>query len=539
MRKRLLILLAGMLGLGPVLALEAPADWFSEQAAEGRLVGAVIATVDESGMHRRAFGVLHRETQAPVTVETAFEIGSITKVFTNLLLAELVAKGKVRYDTTIGDLLKDVEFANPEVAFITLEELATHHSGLPRIPDDHIPASFADPYADYDEAALRRTLANVRNGQPLTKAYSYSNLGVGLLGHLLGLVDGRGYRSALHAHVLEPLGLAETGFDCPQRGATGHHEGQPVPHWHFQALAGAGALCSTAADLARLIEAYRSESGLLAHDLADDLEIVADARDGLRVTRVWHVAGTDDDPIFWHNGGTGGFGSFLGFKAGGTGHIVLANTSNAGVVTQYGFRLSRAGVPDPVEVHAEDDAQLDAYLGHYALNPSMSLTVTREGDTLHVQATGQPRLTLARSADDRFNLLEVDAQLEFERAADGSVRSVMLHQEGMHLPGNRVDEPIKAKTFEVIDLDPDLLADYVGRYELMPGVIFTVQRDQDRLMVQLTGQPAYPVFPHGADQFHYRVVDAQLTFVRDQSGTVESLILHQHGRDQPAARLDD
>jgi hypothetical protein len=175
------------------------------------------------------------------------------------------------------------------------------------------------------------------------------------------------------------------------------------------------------------------------------------------------------------------------------------------------------------------------YLGNYPLAPSFVMAVTAESDQLSVQATGQPRLALRRLAADHYSIEGVEAEISFERDASGKIAALILHQGGLNqrAPWRAAGEaPAGPKE---VTLPSAQLVDYVGRYRLGPAE-FTVSVDSDRLMVQLTGQATFQVYATALDEFFYKVVDARLSFVRDGSGKVVALILHQGGRDQRAER---
>jgi len=111
----------------------------------------------------------------------------------------------------------------------------------------------------------------------------------------------------------------------------------------------------------------------------------------------------------------------------------------------------------------------------------------------------------------------------------------VLYQNGRDLPAPKIsDEPEKERV--AVKIDPKFYDAYAGKYELAPGAVFTVRRDADHLWVQLTGQSFLEVFPESETDFFYKVVDAQITFVKNDKGEVSNLILHQNG-DQTAKRM--
>lgn len=507
------------------------AAWVSSQDMATSNLAIATMVIDGDETTHFAVGRTAPDAEAPDRA-TQFQIGSISKVFTDLLLAEVVADGKVSYKTTIGELLgADFSPSNPAVAEITLLQLATHTSGLPRLPPNLTPGDPLDPYRGYDAQRLLAGLQQTRAKQPLHDQYAYSNFGVGLLGYLLGRVHGDGYAAALADYVIEPLGLRQTGVSDSANQAQGFRAGEVVPAWTFaDALAGAGALWSTTEDLAQLAQVLLAEAPAeLAHALADDLRIEAQTRDGFAVTRVWHVSYDGEQPVYWHNGGTGGFWSFFGFRPE-SGQAVAILVSGDTNPTDAGLQLlgAQAMPPRPDVI----DAQV---LGQYRFAPQFGIGVFEQNGRLMAQATGQPSFPLLEMEDDWYALHVVDASLKFTRE-DGVVTGVQLAQGGLLQAAAKVADVATSQQRDEVTLAADVLAAFVGDYALSPAVSFSVRQREGGLEVKLTGQPFLPVYAGGEDVFFYKAVDAELHFERDEKGVVNALVLHQGGFEQRAEK---
>jgi CubicO group peptidase (beta-lactamase class C family) len=259
--------------------------------------------------------------------DTLFQIGSVTKAVTGLLLADMAQRDQVLLSDPAAKYLPG---AAPGP--VTLLDLATHTSGLPRLPPGMLRYALlrpGDPYAWYPEAALvraaRRSLATATGGQP----YLYSNYGFGLLGYLLGQAAGEPYPELAERRVCGRLGLRATTFDAtPVQGY--NRRGRPVRPWHMGALPAAGGLHSTAADLARLLAACLTpETTALGPAVRAALAPRPISPRG-EIGLAWHHARRDGDRVIWHNGMTGGFSAMLALNpARGTGAAVLANTGGA------------------------------------------------------------------------------------------------------------------------------------------------------------------------------------------------------------------
>jgi len=179
---------------------------------------------------------------------------------------------------------------------------------------------------------------------------------------------------------------------------------------------------------------------------------------------------------------------------------------------------------------------LESYVGQYELAPGFVLTIRKDGDRLTGQATGQPQVRLTARSEVDFTVTGVDASLTFVKDKDGKVTQLVLHQNGDH-DGTKISSTVP-KERVAVKVSPKIYDAYVGQYELEPGSVITVRRDGDKLRAQLTGQPAFQVFPESETDFFYKVVDAQLTFVKDAKGKVTSLVLHQNG-DKTAKKISD
>lgn len=519
-----------------------------------RSTGIVVGVIDADGRRIVAHGIRAKGDSRPLDGDTLFEIGSITKVFTALLLADMAERGEVALtDPAAKYLPAGVTMPRRGDAKITLEHLATHTSALPRLPDNLAPKDAANPYADYTVAQLHEALSSIQLTRDVGSQYEYSNLGAGLLGHLLARRAGTDYEKLVRTRILDPLKMKSTGITLSramhERLAAGHDEQlTPAANWDLPTLAGAGALRSTANDLLTFLAA---QMGLTKTPLAKAMAATVAARrpttlDGMEIALGWHIATKGGREIIWHNGGTGGYRSFIGYDPKQrVGVVVLSNTSTMAGVDDIGRHLIDPALPllggskDRKQVEV-DPQRLESYVGLYELAPEFILTVTRKDNQLFVQATGQPRFEIYPESERDFFLKAVDAQLTFETDAEGPASAVVLHQNGLDQRARRIEGklPPAPKEHKEIAVDPKLFHGYVGRYQLAPNFIVTVTTEDNRLFVQATGQPRFEVFAEGEKEFFYKVVDAQITFTTDENGRATGLTLHQNGMNMPAKRIE-
>jgi CubicO group peptidase (beta-lactamase class C family) len=416
-------------------------------AAQGAPLCIAVAVVAETT--RIAYACSKDAGPVALDRDTLFEIGSASKAFTGILLADLVATGKVKLDDPLAKYAPEgIVVPKRRGAEITLLDLATQTSGLPRLPPGMRPADPQNPYADLTPAMLWAMLERSEPKEGGDSRYEYSNFGFMLLSDALGRAGGSNYEEVLRERVLAPLGMASTsvrvtGVDA-KRFAQGHDRAyQPVPHWDIvPALAGVGGLRSSIADMARFIEGVlgrreRPPPATFALATAVQRKVTDSSSIGL----AWMTVKPGKHEVVFHNGQTAGFHSFIGVAfANSTGVVVLADS--AADIDDLGFHLLDPTVPMK-KARAEvplDAEKLQEYVGRYELSPKFAIEVTREGARLFTQATNQVRVEVFAEAPDRFFLKAVDAQLVFERGADGKVNGLVLHQLGRTMPGRRLPD---------------------------------------------------------------------------------------------------
>lgn len=285
------------------------------------------------------FGRVSSTNAAPPDAQTLFEIGSLTKVFTAIALARLELDGKVKLTNSLRASLPEKVALAQGLGPVTLLHLATHTSGLPRLPGnlDTSEANLANPYAKYRAEELYEFLASAKPNNPPGRLVDYSNVGFALLGHVLTLKAEQPYEDLVRGTLLEPLGMANTAIRLSDeqraRLTRGHSpKGEEVSGWDFDVFAPTGAFRSSADDMLAFIEANLAAAETpVGRSLtrARQLQKTGEAGD-LPLGWQREVTLQGGLEIYWHNGGTGGYVSFIGFnRAQHIGVLVLANYGDA------------------------------------------------------------------------------------------------------------------------------------------------------------------------------------------------------------------
>jgi serine-type D-Ala-D-Ala carboxypeptidase/endopeptidase len=421
-------------------------DNIKQRVDNGTNPGIVIGVVNGDKTEFYSYGVKSLATKEPVDERSVFEIGSITKTFTGILLADQVIKGKMSLDDPLQKYLPDgITAPSRNGAAIKLVNLTNHTSSLPRMPGNFSPANPANPFADYSEKQMYDFLKSYELPRDIGSQYEYSNYAAGLLGHVLATWQGKTYEALMIEVIANPLGMQDTRTTftptMKKNLAMGHSGLTQVENWDLNTLAGAGGIRSNAIDMLKYV---RANTGNIKSKLYPAMQL---SHKNSRVEGAnpivglgWHTIIADDREIVWHNGGTGGYRSFVGFIKG-TDKGVVVLTNSIASVDDIALHLLNPKSPlkeAPKDV-AVDTETLQSYVGKYELAPGFILTVTRDGNQLKVQATGQDSSPVYPKAKNVFFSKVVDAELTFNQK-DGAVESVVLRQGGRDNVAKRIKE---------------------------------------------------------------------------------------------------
>ncbi|MFD1141159.1 serine hydrolase [Larkinella insperata] len=403
-------------------------------------VGTVVAFLEDGKEEYFVYGLANITDKQPITKKSVFDIGSITKTFTSLLLADLVLKGSMKLDDPVQKFLPDsVKMPAFNGRSITLLDLATHTSGLPRMPSNFKPRNPQNPFADYAAKDLYAFLKTVQLNRP-TGTFEYSNLGVGLLGHLLTLVTGKSYELLLQETILKPLKMKESStFNSSPYLTVGHVDNHPVTHWDMDIFAGAGAIRSNAENMMRYVKA---EMGLLPSPLKEAMTFTQQPRHEMERTEQiglgWLIRTLNQDEIMWHNGATAGYTSFVGFSRKTNKAIIILNNSQQSVdeLGMHFFDPSVKITPTPKAI-AVPVPTLQRYVGVYEIQPGQEFDVKLEGDQLLIKLGQQSYMKAYAESENKFFSRVVQASVAFFNNEKGEVDRLVLYQNGQEISAKR------------------------------------------------------------------------------------------------------
>jgi serine-type D-Ala-D-Ala carboxypeptidase/endopeptidase len=477
---------------------------------------------------------------AKPALDTRFEIGALTEVFTGLLFAQSAFDGKLRLRSTLKDATPNFPFIDSRVGSITLAALATHRSGLPPIPPNLFPPDIDDPYAGYADADLFAFLANYLEPSDANAAV-YSPLDTGLLGLVLAQSAGGTLPTVLHDRIFAPLAMTRTGFDDSSL-IDGHARGQVAPHWHFGALAGAAGLRSSVGDLLDFLQAnLRPPSTTLRPALLLARQPQSDGKP--QVGLGWNIVDVNTDgqtwPLVWRASTTAGFSAFMAFRTDRQQALVLlgstdADLSQIGLAWMQSQESPAAPLPRTTMNSTVDPAP---YAGLYKIRSiGTELIVRSSGQRLSVQLRGNPEIALQPVAEDVFAAAQGEAMmLSFQREL-GNVTNVVFDHGGMNLLAERLAVQAPHLERKVMSVSQQRLMELAGDFRLDAFTFARITVDGGGLNLQLTGRAPIPLAAFAVDRFTDVDNSCEVTFRRDASGSVNAAAVSFAGVDRVASR---
>ena len=451
MKRCICVLIATSASAAALFAAELPSDDAIRQILIDRVgknendVGIIVKIVTPADERVISHGHRHAGDARPLDGDTVFEIGSVTKVFAALVLADAVQRNEVTLVDPVAKYLPlGVSVRTRNDRSITLLDLATHTSGLPFMPENAPPLN--DPAAaKYSGADLARFVANYQPTRDAGSQWDYSNIGYWLLSEALAARVGDNFENLVRERVIARLGLTNTDFRVSQKMksdvAQGHDAAvKPAPSVSsmsiYSLMPAAGGLYSTPNDLVKLLAAAM---GLHSSPLAGAIKLTLDTRrptgGSEQQALGWSVIGKEEDEIIYRDGGTYGFASSIAFAPKQhIGVVVLSNQN--GSVDDIARHLMRPDIPLKTAAktsHTEitiDPTLLDRYIGRYEIKDEGTFTVAREDNFLTIESPadwGLPKLRIRPETDRDFFAAELPLRITFRLDAGDHVTGFLIY----------------------------------------------------------------------------------------------------------------
>ena len=526
------------------------------------------ALVAENGkvIYKQGLGLANMEWKIPNTPDTKFRLGSITKQFTATLIMQLVEEGKVKLDGKLSDYLPDYRKDIGEK--VTVHQLLNHTSGIPSYTA--LPGFFNDvsrnPYSVGD--FVKKYASNNLEFEPGSK-FSYNNSGYFLLGAIVEKMTGKPYEQVLKEKILDPLGMKNTGYDhydkLLEKRASGYQKTPDgyinAPYLDMSIPYAAGSLYSTVEDLYLWDQALYTNRVLSAQSKELMFKpYLSDYAYGWVITKAKLGTGSDTVPKIAHGGGINGFSTVIvRFPADKHLIVLLDNTSQGAnlagleqeltnILYNQPFNLPRMPVAEVLNKTITSKGIEAAIVQYRELKAQQGGGNDIGEDELNTLGYQLLRASKVNDAIEIFKLNVAehpkgfntyDSLGEAYMVSGNKELAVQNYKKSLELnPQNaNATETLKRLENKSTTLDSKDYDVYAGEYEVTPTFIVKVFKEGDKLMTQATGQPAIEIFPEAQNKFYARVVNAQVTFNRDDKGTVTGLVIHQNGRDLPGKKI--
>lgn len=533
------------LAVATAFALSSPAQAVTDaelksivqQRLQGDRTGACFAVAVIEAQVSRAFVCADAADTARIDADTAFEIGSVSKTMTSALLADLIGQGKASLDDPLSAWLPEgTKVPSFEGQPILLRHVVSHTSGLPALPPGVAIEDASNPYAAVNGKMLIESLERTPLSRAPGSQFEYSNFASMLLSDAIARRAGADFETLLDTRLFTPLGMDQAYINkkpAGVRAAVGHlPTGKATPAWRFKTdLAGVGGVRATLDDMVAYV---RGQLGKVQAPITPALVLSQQpVNPGKQPAMAmnWMLAPLAGSTLHAHEGGTGGFSSFVAFDvAKQRGVVVLSDTAvhSLGGLGDLGLHLADASAPlgKPRKAVAASAELLDALVGDYALQGGMKMKLRRQGDALTIQAEGQPAYTMGHDDAGDFYPLDFDALLKPQRKADGRYGFTWMQMGGAAAAVRTDGAP------QVVGptLTPAQLQAYSGDYPLMPQFNLKVFEKDGTLFIQGSGQQALPTAAVGKDVFTVDQVGAEFRFERDAAGAVSAVTLLQGGQ---------
>ncbi len=516
-----------------------------EKRLLGDRTGACVAVAVIEKTVARAYVCADSKQLPRISAQSAFEIGSVTKTMASALLADLILQGKASLDDPLADYLPAGTLVPMfEGKPILLKHMVTHTSGLPVVPDFSTAKSMDNPYAEVDQASLLKTLASAKLSRAPGAQYEYSNYAMMLLTTLIAKRAGVDFETLLQTRLFAPVGMPNSYINqkpktaLAAQGHTPNH--QPTSAWNFNTnAAGVGGV---RANLDDMVAYVRAQLGLTQSAITPALKLTQQEiklEANTKMAMNWSLAPLDNRLVHIHEGGTGGFSSFVAFDLHTQrGVVVLSDTAmtNVGGLSSVGNHLLDARLPlgKPHKNATPSAELLRAIIGQYEFSPGMQMTLTENAGRLFVQATGQQAFEMGYDDNGDFYPLAFDAVLRTKQLTDGGYLLVFM-QGGGAVPLRKIETGALAKPV-VAGLSAEQLAEYSGMYPLMPNFALKVFAENGQLMAQASGQGAFALDSAGKDVFTASAFGIEIRFTRGQDGKVSGLRLLQGGNEMKGSK---
>ena len=504
---------------------------------------AVLVARDGNVLYKKGFGYADIKNKIPVTPDTKFRIGSVTKQFTAAAILKLQENNLLNVNDKLSKFIPDF----PRGDEVTIHQLLTHTSGI------HSYTSKADFMDKVTKTVLPDTLINLIKKDPYDfspgEKMLYNNSGYFLLGYIISKVSGKPYEIYLKETFFDPLQMENTGVHYA--GIKLEHEAKGYSkknnkyddaiNWDMSWAGAAGAIYSTVDDLLKWNQALYGGKVLNEKSMNAAVTPVALKNGEEPAMRYGYGLGLNKfrgKDIIGHSGGLHGFITQLSYYPKEKLTVVMFSNTDEPEVNFDPTKIAEAFLWDKMDKQtsyvelAVKPTNLQRFAGRFELLNIGVITITPENNKLYAQLSGQPKFEIFAMSEDEFFWKVVDARIKFVKDDKGEISHTILFQNGQELKAKKLKEEV------IIEINPAILDNYTGKYKLNDNIVVTILKENNKLFAQPTNQPKLEMLPLSDTDFVIKEINAKLSFIKEENGKVNKIKLNMNSMNSELPRIE-
>ena len=504
--------------------------------------GSVLVAKDNKVLLNNAYGYANFSNNTLNKPGTSFAIGSVTKQFTAMAIMQLVEKNLISLNDKLSKYFPQLVLGD----LITVENLLTHTSGL--VSFTELNEFFIMDDLDLKPMDMLNLIKDMDLEYTPGDGFKYSNTNYLLLGIIVEKVSSMSLEKYFEENIFIPLKMSSTGTSYGEKNGihdvtayAGFLAVTPIDDSILLRKAyGAGNLYSTAEDLYRWDRGLNTEKVVQKQTLDKIFNEYVEVTDTISYGYGWMIEDGEKGKQIYHGGNTLGSTSNISRYIDEDLTVIVLTNNGYYDVESITENLSSIALKKEYKmpegynvIEIENYDIYNKYEGRYHFLQGTFIDIKRVEDSLFAQVTGQPAFQIYPRTIDNFFATIIDASISFIEE-DGKVDTLLFQQLGLEVECYRA-KPGEEK--QIVDIDTSIYKDYIGEYQMAPGVIIAITLSDDKIFSQITGQENFEIYPMSELEYFYKVVDATITFVKNDEGKVISLVLNQLGEDMPALKI--
>ncbi|MEO6453952.1 MAG: serine hydrolase [Ginsengibacter sp.] len=504
---------------------------------------AILVAKDGEVLYRKGFGYGDIKNNIPITPDTKFRIGSVTKQFTAAAILKLQENNLLSVHDKLSKFIPDF----PRGDEVTIHELLTHTSGI------HSYTNNNDFIQKVTKTISPDSLINsIKRGpydfNPREK-WLYNNSGYFILGYIISKVSGKSYGDYLKENFFDPLHMENTGVHYAgiklSHEATGYVKNNTgydqANNWDMSWAGGAGALYSTLDDLLKWNEAFHG-GRVLKKESFDAAITPVTLKNGEKVSPLYGyglgLSKYRGEDIISHSGGLQGFLTQLAYYPKENLTVIMYSNTSDPEINFDPNKIAEAYLwnkMDKQTSYAETSVKpknLQLFVGRYDLSGAAVIVISAENDKLYSQISGQAKYEIFPMSEDEFFWKVVDAKIKFFKNEKGEINHATLFQNGREINAKKIKEET------IININASILDNYTGKYQYKPDITLIISKENDKLFAQPAGQSKLGMEPVSETDFIIKEINAKLSFVKGENGKVNKIKLNLNGIDSELPKLE-